>query len=251
MTELLEGAEALAPPLLADLTDLALFVDIDGTLLDIVERPESVRADAALCTLLRALEERTGGALAILTGRSLADADRVLQSTVQCVAALHGQDCRLSAGDLRQSPPAKGWENAKSMVRRLVEVGALDAELEDKGGAVALHYRTRPEQGGLVARAVEEIAVRHGLRALHGKMVSEIMPVGATKGVALSTLMQAPPFQGRVPVAIGDDVTDEDAFAAANAMNGISVLVGEREDTTAKYRLANTAAVRTWLGAAL
>ncbi len=238
------------PPMPLEVSRAALFLDIDGTLLDLAARPQDVAADAALCSLLRSLEGRLGGALAMLTGRSLEDADRVLSRSVFCVAALHGQDCRVSGVALRQ-PPAEGLARAKQMVQHLVEAGALDADLEDKGGALALHYRSRPEQGPLIARAIEEIAKRHGLRPLHGKMVSELLPFGATKGVAVSTLMRRPPFAGRVPIAIGDDVTDEDAFDAVNALDGVSIVVGSRTGTGARYMLADVAAVRAWLAAAL
>jgi trehalose 6-phosphate phosphatase len=251
MTDLIWNAQAFAPPFLQDVGRCALFLDIDGTLLEIEARPENVHADETLRALLLALEQRTQGALAILTGRSLQDADRVLGESVRCIAALHGQDCRLGEGTLQQQPPVEAWAQAKNVVERLVDIGALTADLEDKGGAVALHYRSRPEQGPLIARAIDEIAARHGLRALHGKMVSELMPLGATKGVALATLMQAPPFSGRVPVVIGDDVTDEDAFAAVNELGGVSIVVGEREGTEAQYTLPDVAAVRAWLEAAL
>jgi len=246
-----ESAIALAPPFLDDLGRVALFLDIDGTLLELQPRPRDVAADERLCALLRALEQRVGGALAILTGRSLPDADRILRGSVRCVAALHGNDCRLHRGVLRQKAAQPSWLAAKEIVRKLVQSGALAAELEDKGRALALHYRARPEQGALIIRAVDEIAARHGLRALHGKMVSELLPFGADKGVALSTFMQAPPFYGRVPVAVGDDLTDEDAFRAAGALGGVSVLVGSRENSAARYALADAQAVRAWLGAAL
>ncbi len=250
MTDLSRSARALAPQF-HDLSRTALFVDLDGTLLEIEAQPEDVRADARLCYLLRVLEARTGGALAILTGRSLDDADRVLAESVQCVAALHGQNCRLREGMLHQMPPTEALSRARALISGLVTSSALEAELEDKGGAIALHYRSRPEQGPLIARAVDEIAAQLGLRALHGKMVAEILPFGATKGAALSTLMQAAPFAGRVPIAIGDDITDEDAFEAANELGGLSILVGERESSAARYALPDVAAVRAWLEAGL
>jgi trehalose 6-phosphate phosphatase len=250
MTDLKLSAAALAPPLPLDVARHALFLDIDGTLLDLAATPGDVVADPALNATLHTLQQCTGGAVAVLTGRALRDADRILDGSVVCVGALHGQHCRTGSGELQQTLP-QSWAQAKAIVALLVERGALEAGFEDKGRAVALHYRTRPERGPLVARAIGEIAETHGLRALHGKMVSEILPLGATKGVALTTFMQAAPFAGRVPIAIGDDITDEDAFAAANALRGASVLVGDRRHTNARFTLPDVAAVRAWLAAAL
>jgi trehalose 6-phosphate phosphatase len=245
------SAPALVPPFPLDLTRSALFLDLDGTLLNLAPTPTEVIVDPALNAMLRALRLRTDGAVAVLTGRALQDADRLLDRSIECVGALHGQHCRARGEVLRQGLPEEAWTRAKEIVSRLVERGALEADLEDKGGAVALHYRARPEHGPLIARAIGEIAEQHGLRALHGKMVSELMPVGATKGVALATFMHAPPFAGRTPIAVGDDLTDEDAFAAANALKGVSVLVGERSQTNARFSLRDVAAVRAWLDAAL
>jgi trehalose 6-phosphate phosphatase len=251
MTNSQLSAFAPAPPLPLNLAHNALFLDLDGTLVNLAPTPSEVTADTALTTLLLEIQARTDGAVAVLTGRSLQDADRLLKRSIACVGALHGQHCRAVDKTLRQEPPSEAWDRAKEIIADLVARGALEADIEDKGGAVALHYRAQPEHGPLVARAIEEIASAHGLRALHGKMVSEIMPIGATKGVALSTFMQAPPFAGRTPVAVGDDVTDEDAFAAANALGGVSVLVGQRQNTQARFALPDVAAVRAWLGATL
>ncbi|HVV32323.1 MAG TPA: trehalose-phosphatase [Vitreimonas sp.] len=251
MTDSQLSACALAPPLPLNLAQTALFLDLDGTLLDLAPTPDEVNADAALHALLRELQARTDGATAVLTGRSLQDADRLLQRSIVCVGALHGRQCRTGASLLPQPQPSEAWRTAKETVAQLVRRGALEADMEDKGDAIALHYRAQPERGALIARAIEEIADTYGLRALHGKMVSELMPVGATKGVALSTFMQAPPFAGRTPVAVGDDITDEDAFVAANALSGASVLVGERSNTNARFSLRDVAAVRAWLAAAL
>ena len=251
MTDSQLSAYALAPTLPLNLTQTALFLDLDGTLLDLAPTPDEVNADAALHALLRELHARTGGAVAVLTGRSLQDADRLLQQSIVCIGALHGQHCRTGAELLPHPRPSEAWTRAKEMVSQLVRRGALDADIEDKDNAIALHYRARPERGALIARAIEEIAETHGLHALHGKMVSELLPPGATKGVALSSFMQAPPFAGRTPVAVGDDITDEDAFVAANALSGASVLVGERSNTNARFSLRDVAAVRAWLAAAL
>jgi trehalose 6-phosphate phosphatase len=242
-------ALAAAPPL--DVSRHALFLDIDGTLLDLAPTPEEVSADTALSALLRTLALRLDGALAVLTGRAVIDADRILGGAVDCVAGLHGQEWRVGAQILRGEAGAETLPLAREAVDRLVSGGALDARVEDKGGALALHYRHAPEQGALVSRAVQEIATLHGLRALHGNMVSELMPHGATKGGAVLALMSEPPFAGRVPVAVGDDVTDEDAFAAVNELGGVSVLVGAPRKTAAKHKLANVAAVRDWLKVAV
>ncbi len=249
MLDAFAGAATRLPPPSMDLARSALFLDIDGTLLDFAARPEDVTADAALCALLKSLARRTSGAIGILTGRSLADADRVLGGSVDVVAALHGQHCRVGNQLLRQGPPAPNWLQAKNILRHIVDCGAIDVDVEDKGSAVALHYRAKPEQGPLAACVVNEIAAGHGLRAIHGRCVSEMMPVGATKGTAVSTLMRLPPFAGRIPVVLGDDVTDEDGFAAANALGGLSILVGERRGTQARLRLKDVPAVRHWLGA--
>lgn len=239
------------PPVLNDLTGVALFVDLDGTLVELQSRPEDVVGDAQLYRLLENLERETSGALAVVTGRSLADADRILKGSVRCVAALHGQEFRLHTGELRQSPSVPTWGAVKEFVGRLVDSGAVRAHFEDKGGAIALHYRNHQREGDLITATVDDIAERHGLRAIHGKMVSELLPAGVDKGIVLSTLMRGPPFAGRIPLALGDDTTDEDAFEAANHLGGMSVLVGDRKDTKARYVLPNVGAARAWLEAAL
>lgn len=241
---------AMPPPPL-DVADQALFLDIDGTLAEFADNPAEVEVASPIRLLLRQLEERLDGALAVLTGRALDDADRALGGAVACIAALHGQHCRVGAQILRQQPPAEAWRQAQFLIQRLVESSALVAELEDKGGVLALHYRRQPEFGCLVARAVDEIAEGFGLRALHGNLVSEVMPVGITKGVALTTLMCAPPFADRMPVVVGDDITDEEAFHAANALGGRSIRVGlSGRETAARYVLADVSAVHAWLAAA-
>lgn len=238
---------ALAAPPPLDVSRHALFLDIDGTLLDLAPTPEEVAADAALRALLRALESRLDGALAILTGRAVIDADRVLAQSVSRVAGLHGQEWRLGERLLRAETSQAGLSHAREALNALVSQGVLDARLEDKGAALAVHYRHAPAQGAIVSRVVQELADAHGLRALHGKMVSELAPQGATKGGAVLALMGVAPFAGRMPIAVGDDVTDEDAFAAVNELGGRSVLVGPRRKTAARYGLPDVAAVNAWL----
>lgn len=230
--------------------DHALFLDLDGTLFEIEERPELVAPDEGVTALLSPLNRRVAGALAVLTGRCAEDADRILENTVDMIAGLHGQEW-LIGGALLRAPEQVGLANARTVLTDLVEKGTLDARIEDKGGGLALHYRHAPDQAPVVTHAVQQVAKMHGLRALHGKLVSELTPQGATKGSAIITLMQRPPFVGRTPVAIGDDVTDEDAFAAVNELGGFSILVGARRESVATYSLPNVGAVRAWLSKGL
>jgi trehalose 6-phosphate phosphatase len=135
--------------------------------------------------------------------------------------------------------------DAREKIRKIARV--FGAAVEEKGSGIALHFRERPEYRELVRRAADELAQAYGLRTIHGKMVAEILAAGPNKGHALNTLSQEFPFEGRMPIAVGDDVTDEDAFAAAVANGGFAVLVGEARESNAYYRVRDVASVRAWL----
>ena len=245
------GVRPLLPPPLLDTTRHALFLDVDGTLVGIQERPELVLPDPELTTLLTQLGARMHGAIAILTGRTILDTDRILERGVHCVAGIHGQECRIDGVVFQESSLPESWLEARAALAHQLTVRELDPYIEDKGAGIALHYRHVPEQTVAVMQIIDSIAAAHGLRALHGKLVSELMPQGTSKGAALKALMKRAPFTGRTPVAVGDDVTDEDAFAAANEFDGISILVGNPRVTAAAYSLPDSASVRTWLKEAL
>jgi trehalose 6-phosphate phosphatase len=245
----LSGLLKVSPPVL-DLKRDALFLDLDGTVVEIADSPSDVRLEPGMRAVLCAWGER--GALAVLTGRAVADADRILNGAIGAIAGLHGLESRLSP----QHWSRRGGEHAgvRELAQRFAEEiasGALNARLEDKGASFALHYRHAPEQEARVVRAAEAAAEVHGLRALKGKMVVEILPSGAAKGDALREFMEIAPFAGRRPVAVGDDVTDESAFEAANALGGLSVLVGPARATAAQARLDSVTAVGDWLSRAL
>jgi trehalose 6-phosphate phosphatase len=242
---------ALEPPPALDLARHALFLDLDGTLVELAGTPEAVLPDDGLAALLRALSPRLNGAIAVISGRAIRDADRILKGAVTCVAGLHGQECRLGELMLREAAADASVRAAAADAQRLVDAGALSARIEDKGSAIALHFRTTPEQEPAVRLIAEELARAHGLRALQGHMVAELVPLGPSKGEAVSQLMQMAPFAGRVPVAVGDDVTDEDAFAVVRTMGGVAILVGQPRQTGAMFRLPDVAAVRAWLAASL
>lgn len=237
----------MPPPPPLDIFRHALFLDVDGTLVGIQERPELVVPEPDLTALLAVLSERMNGAIAILTGRTVLDADRILERVVPCVSGVHGQECRIDGVTSQQFSLPESWLAARAALAHQLTVQKLDADIEDKGSAFALHYRHVPQQASATMQLVESVAASHGLRALHGKLVSELLPPGTSKGAALAALANKAPFAGRTPVAIGDDVTDEDAFSAASELGGFGILVGNLRATSAVYHLDDSSAVRTWL----
>lgn len=234
-----------APPAL-DVNSHALFLDLDGTLVDIAETPAAAAASAELIEALGALAARMNGALALITGRTIAGADHVLQRAVSTIAGIHGLE-RRHRGVVHQAPQTRAMARA----RNAVQLARLPIHLEDKGASLALHFRHAPEQASRVQAAAREIASAHGLRVLLGKMVVELLDGAHTKGDAVRAFMDEAPFAGRTPIAAGDDVTDEHAFAAVNAAGGYAILVGETRPSAARYRLDGPAAVLAWLRAAI
>lgn len=225
----------------------ALFLDLDGTIVEFAPHPEQVVASEEVRLLLGELSQAMNGAVALITGRTISSADAVLDGALAHVAGIHGFE-RRSGGEITQrggdiSPIVTALNEARDLAAR----GALSADIEDKGAAMALHYRRAPQFADAVRRTAAELARRHRLDVLEGSMVVELKLGGHTKADAIADFMAAPPFAGRTPVAVGDDITDEDAFNAVLRMGGVAVRVGERGETAARYRLADTAAVLRWL----
>lgn len=244
-------AASLAAPPLFDVRKHALFLDLDGTLVEIEEHPDDVVAGDALRALLQRACEAVGGAVALITGRTISDADRILGGAIANIAGVHGLEYRINGKQNRDHVVASELRAALENVRDLVAAGVLHARIEEKGASVALHYRHAPEIEQDVRACAAQIAARHRLRTLPGKMVIEIVAGAHTKGDAMEAFMRTAPFKGRLPVAIGDDVTDEDAFSAAARAGGFAIRVGESRTSSAAYRLATPAAVRDWLKASL
>lgn len=240
---------AAPPPL--DVRRHALFLDLDGTLVEIAAAPEEVVASAALRDTLRRLSRAMDGALALVTGRTIESADRILEGAVENIAGVHGFERRLAGAHQRASHDLAPLTAACAEARALVEAGLLRARIEDKAAAMALHYRHAPEAAWDVRRTADDLADKHGLSVLEGKMVVELTLGVRNKGDAVAAFMHAPAFAGRAPVAVGDDVTDEDAFAAACALGGVGVLVGDARPTAATHRLTGSAEVAAWLMEAL
>jgi trehalose 6-phosphate phosphatase len=237
-----------APPW-AELTDVpsALFLDIDGTLLEFEAHPGLVRATEDLIALLQSVSTSLDGALALISGRALDDIDRVFRPWQPFAAGVHGAEVRGSTGvRLHQADDAL---LAALRARVSDELAVPGVWVEDKGHGFALHYREAPEAEAVVAALADSLAKASGgtLEVQPGSYVHELRPAAYDKGLAVDELMDQPPFVGRRPVVVGDDRTDEFAFAAANAHGGVSVLVGPRSDTVAQYRIADPAAVRGWL----
>jgi len=242
--------DVLPPPPRADAAAIALFVDVDGTLVDIAARPDAVVVDASLPSTLKRLKQRLGGALAPVSGRPLRDIDALL-GLDGAAAGLHGAELRGPDGAALAAPILH--EGLAAARTRAVEAAASIAGVlvEDKGGAIALHYRAAPDAELDVRRAAVAMldAAGDGYELLHGKLVIELKPSNADKGVALAALMRIAPFAGRTPWMIGDDTTDEDAFAEVNRERGVSIIVGPRRPTVARYALVGPAAARAWLAA--
>jgi trehalose 6-phosphate phosphatase len=224
----------------------ALFLDIDGTLLEHADHPDKVVVGEALRALLLRADERLDGALAFVTGRSIAQADKLFHPLKLRSAGLYGIEHRRS--------PDQPIEQADEPADIAALADEIEAELENvyverKGAVLAVHTRAAPH---LLARA-EEIVARaletlpEGYRSLVGNAGLELMPLDAVKGGAIRRFMAQAPFHGRIPVFLGDDTSDETGFEAVNEMGGVSVRVKEREETSASFMLADVKAVIGWL----
>jgi len=229
--------------------DTALFLDFDGTLAELAAQPGAVRMPDRLLPLLDHLQERLQGALALVTGRPLADLDALLAPLRLPAAAEHGA-VRRGADGRQLSVPSPDLKAVTRVASALARQHA-GLQVEFKTAAVALHYRQAPGLENLclqhLARAV---LATPGVELLHGKCVIEVKPLGVSKGSAIAAFMREPPFAGRTPWFAGDDVTDEAGFAWVQAAGGQCLKVGAGP-SLARHRCANPQALRDWLSAHL
>ncbi len=225
----------------------AWFLDFDGTLVELGPTPAQITLSPQVVTLLERLRYRHEGALAVITGRTLESVQRHLGTFRPAASGSHGMELRDPQGrESRLTPPAE-LEDVRQRFHDLTRTYA-GLVLEDKKVSLALHYRQVPQHEEALGRAARAIVARHPIFTLmQGKMVFEIKPLGISKGSAVRTLMAEAPFAGRVPVFVGDDTSDEDGFAAVNALGGVSVLVGDERATAARYRVKDVAACLSWL----
>ena len=216
----------------------ALFLDFDGTLVDIADRPDAVRVEPGLTETLMRLHERLGGALAVVSGRAIGTIDGFLKLPVD-VAGLHGLEHRLR-GDIFPCRPDEHPAMRAGMVR--IEERFADTPgvlIEDKGCSFAVHWRLAPDRADECLDAVRALAAALGpaYRIQHGKAVAELLPARAGKGGVILRFMESAPYAGRRAIFIGDDDTDEHGFTAVNAIGGATVRVGPG-GTCAQYRVA-------------
>jgi len=230
----------------------AYFLDVDGTLIDIAETPDAVHVDATLLDLIARLYKESGGAMALVSGRSISDLEKLLGATHLPLAGQHGLERRDAAGRLwmHAAPPAAKCSIKAALAPVLAQHPGL--MLEDKGLTIALHYRQAPQLEYFAQRLMKQLAkdANAGLEVQQGKCVAEIKPSGIDKGTAVAEYLAEAPFMGRRAVFIGDDLNDEHGFAEVNRLDGISIKVG-KGPSCAHYRLPDVAAVRRWLSDAM
>jgi trehalose 6-phosphate phosphatase len=239
-------------PLLAP--NAALFLDVDGTLIEFVPRPEDARIPPVLLGTIGALRDALGGALAVVSGRNLADIDRLFAPLSLAAGGQHGAEARLTA-----SGKAEIFAATETALAAVIEhLGPFLAahpriRVEHKGLSTAFHYRDAPGDAPVLRAALEKARgpVADRLNLLDSHLCYDLRARDANKGKAVERLMAAAPFADRVVVYIGDDWTDEDGFKAALAANGRAIRVGMPRVTLATETLRDPAALRAWLDQSL
>jgi trehalose 6-phosphate phosphatase len=235
--------QTLPPPSL----EWCLFLDVDGTLIELTDSPLETFADPGLKTLLGHVTERLGGALALVSGRSIHYLDALFAPLRLPAAGLHGVERRKASGVLHgASFVDTQLTQARIAVNTLVQAHP-GTSVEDKGRTIAVHYRMAPQAESVLREELAAIARPLGTNyhIQEGNMVLEIKPRGFTKATAIKAFLKEPPFSGRKPVFVGDDLTDQDGFRLVEDEGGISIAVGER--VRGQYRLDSASAVRGWL----
>lgn len=226
---------------------MALFLDFDGTLVELAPQPEAIIIPPPLTSILAGLYQQLGGALALVSGRNLLDLDRFLTPLQLPVAGEHGGQ-RRSAEGLLISSPATDLGLALRAAEDLVQAYPA-LRLERKLLALSLHYRQAPELESLCLQAMRQaVQCSVGIELIQGKCVIDVKPAGFSKGTAIAAFMAEAPFAGRLPVFAGDDATDEAGFEQVQRMGGHTVKVGAGP-TRAQHRCASVAELLRWLQA--
>lgn len=249
-----EDKEILHPPVndlprlqLDTLAKYSLFLDLDGTLFELVDRPDEVVADDQLRRLLIRLSEKLEGRLAVVSGRSVAQIDAMLGPLAQAlnISGSHGSEHRwqgLNAVPMRPAALNVAADNFRAFAGD--QAGIL---VEEKSFGTALHYRMAPELEEAAVALAQKLAEELGLQYQPGNMMAELRIPGGDKGTAIRLLMDREPMAGTLPVFLGDDDTDEAGFLVAQELGGAGVIVGGRRPTNAQYAIPDPRAVHDWL----
>jgi trehalose 6-phosphate phosphatase len=225
---------------------VALFLDFDGTLIEIAAVPDAIDVPAGFGATLARLSGRVGGRLALVSGRSIADLERYLGPLALACAGSHGAAMRDPDGTWLGDQPSALDAAIIGEVSAFAEASGATYEPKDHGAA--LHSRAAPHLEERCALFMDALAARHGLTVKRGKFVAELVRAGVDKGAAVRAFMAEAPFAGARPIFIGDDMTDEDGFAAVREYDGLAITVGPRDSRLAAFGLADPSAVRDWLG---
>lgn len=220
---------------------MALFLDFDGTLVEIASDPDKVFVPNKLTINLHRLSELISGRLAIITGRPLAALDQYLGPNTIIAVGSHGVEYRGAP-----TPPPPLSEASLATIARLKQAWP-NLFIEPKPFGIAVHFRQEPDAALSVVKVMEQIGELDGLATKSGKMLVELGPPDANKGNAVRALMAEPPFACSHPIFIGDDVTDEDGFSAVRKLGGFGILVGQPRPTAARYILPDPPALWRWL----
>ena len=235
------------PPPLGEIARAALFLDFDGTLVDLAAKPDGIEVPDHLAGALERKAEALDGRLAIVTGRFIGDIRGHLPECAVVMSGSHGAEVTSPDG----SPVAEREvpRIADEVISETCEFadGVPGLVVEKKALGVGMHYRECADRADEILAFARDLAERHGLFLREGKMLAELTTTDANKGEGVLHIMRDAPFAGATPVFIGDDLTDEDGFAAVAEMGGFGILVGEMRETKAHYRLFDVAAVHQWL----
>jgi len=235
------------PPRLSEIADPALLLDFDGTLVDLAATPDAIDVPDHLGSALKRKAAMLDGRLALVSGRFVADLRGHLPDCGVVICGSHGAEIESPEGSSVATREVPRVSDAVLDEARAFAARSDGVLLEEKALGLGLHYRDRPDLQEEVHRFATRLAADHGLHLRDAKMLVELATTNANKGEGVREIMAQPPFAGATPVFVGDDLTDEDGFAAVNALGGFGILVGELRETAARYRLLDVAAVHNWL----
>ncbi|HWB47363.1 MAG TPA: trehalose-phosphatase [Hyphomicrobiaceae bacterium] len=249
MQDIGAGSNDRTAGFLADPQEWALFIDIDGTLLDVAATPDAVHVPQRLARTLKAIVRGLGGAVALSTGRRVSDADRLFAPLKLVTSGVHGTEVRTTeGGEVKLLAPMV----ASDFVQRINEACLVTPGIlvEQKGAGIAVHYRNAPEAAVLIESGLERLLAGSQNYVLRpGRKVVEILPKGYSKGTSLDWVMRLAPFHGRRPIMVGDDDGDEPGIRAAERLGGFGLKVAGEHFSQADSDFDSAADVRAWLGA--